>query len=163
MIKVDSINHPSGHVFITCIPCGNEIISRDQLCYFQEQIYVFLLLRSNSIVFEISVAGNYAVPTMDELQELYIDACQASCAVVSNDEQAQECREKFCPNYSSYLLTGTTIPGSLPSLVSSQQKEVAEFCATWMINLLQELGWRRRIHLNMKECACAASKECLVK
>lgn len=103
------------------------------------------------------------MPTIDELHELYVDACQASCSAVSNGEQAQECRDKFCPNYSSYLLTGATIPGSTPSLVSNEQKEVTNFCATWMINLIQELGWYRRIRLNLKECACAASKDCLVK
>jgi hypothetical protein len=100
---------------------------------------------------------------MDELQELYVDTCQSSCGLVTNDEQAQDCREKFCPNYSSYLLTGVTIPGSSPSLASNHGKEVAEFCAMWMINLLNELGWYRRIHLNLKECVCAAGKDCLVK
>ena len=100
---------------------------------------------------------------MDEVQELYSEACQASCALVTNEEQAQECREKFCPNYSTYLLTGLTIPGSTPSLASSQPKEVAEFCAMWMINLINELGWHRRIRLNLKECVCAAGKDCLVK
>jgi hypothetical protein len=83
--------------------------------------------------------------------------------VVSNSEEAQECRDKFCPNYSSYLLTGVTIPNSSPSLASSHHKEVAEFCATWMIYLIQELGWQRRNRLNLKECTCAAGKDCLVK
>jgi len=52
---------------------------------------------------------------------------------------------------------------SIPSLVSTHHKEVAEFCATWMLNLIKELGWHRRIRLNLKECACAAGKDCLVK
>jgi hypothetical protein len=83
--------------------------------------------------------------------------------LVQNDEEAKDCREKFCPNYASYLLTRVTIPGLSPSLVSSHRKEVAEFCAIWMINLIHELGWQRRIHLNLKECICAAGKDCLVK
>ncbi len=99
---------------------------------------------------------------MDELQELYIDTCQSSCILVKNDDDAQECREKFCPNYASYLLTGVTIPGSIPTRVSSHRKEVAEFCATWMLNLIDALGWQRRIHLKMKECICAAGTDCLV-
>jgi hypothetical protein len=83
--------------------------------------------------------------------------------LVQNDEEAKDCREKFCPNYASYLLTGVAIPGSPPTRASSRQREVAEFCATWMINLIDALGWQRRIHLNMKQCICAAGKNCLVK
>jgi hypothetical protein len=111
----------------------------------------------------ILVIGNWAAPLTDELQELYIDTCQISCGLVSNNEEATECREKFCPNYASYLLTGFTNPDSSPSFVSSHHKEAADFCATWMIHLIEELGWRRRIHLNLKECTCAAGKDCLVK
>jgi hypothetical protein len=121
--------------------------------------------KQNDISFEfsISVIGNWATPTMNELEEIYVDTCQASCGLVTNEEQAQECREKFCPNYSSYLLTGVTIPGSSPSLASNHGKEVSEFCAMWMVNLINELGWHRRIRLNLKECICAAGKDCLVK
>jgi hypothetical protein len=113
--------------------------------------------------FSISVIGNLAAPTIDEIQELYVDTCQSSCSLVKDNEEEQDCRERFCPNYASYLLTGVTIPGSSPSLASSHRKEVAEFCATWMINLINEIGWKRRIHLNLKECICAAGKDCLVK
>ena len=110
----------------------------------------------------ILVIGNWAAPA-EELQEIYVDTCQFSCGLVNNDDEAHECREKFCPNYTSYLLTGVTNPDASPSFVSSHQKEVAEFCATWMVHLINEIGWQRRIHLNLKECNCAAGKNCLVK
>ena len=113
--------------------------------------------------FSSLVIGNCATPVAEELQEIYVDTCQSSCSLVSNNEEAQECREKFCPNYASYLLTGFTLPDSSPSIASSHRKEVADFCATWMIHLIQELGWQRRIRLNLKECTCAAGKDCLVK
>lgn len=109
------------------------------------------------------VIGNSATPLADERQEIYLDTCQSSCGTVSNHDQAQECREKFCPNYATYLLTGSTMPGSTPSLASTHRKEVSKFCATWMIQLIEELGWNARIHLNLKECICAAGKDCLVK
>ena len=111
----------------------------------------------------ILVIGNLAAPSLTELEEIYVDTCQASCGLVSNDGQAQECREKFCPIYSSYLITGFTTPGASPSLVSDHGKEVAEFCSMWMINLINELGWHRRIRLNLNECICAAGNDCLVK
>ncbi|CAF0890146.1 unnamed protein product [Adineta steineri] len=108
------------------------------------------------------VIGNSAGPVNGDLQEIYFDTCQESCDVVKNDEDIQGCREKFCPNYVSYILTGLTVPGASPSLVSSHRKQVADFCATWMVHLIQELGWQRRNRLNLKECACAAGKDCLV-
>ncbi len=113
-------------------------------------------------MYSILVIGNWGAPA-DQLQEIYVDTCQASCGLVNHHDEADECREKFCPNYSSYLLTGFTLPDSSPSFVSSQHKEVADFCATWMIHLLEELGWQRRIHLHLKECTCAGNKDCLVK
>jgi len=108
------------------------------------------------------VVGNMAAP-FEELQELYVDTCQSSCSWVTNEGEAHDCREKFCPNYVSYLLTGASIPGSSPSLASSHRKEVTKFCAMWMLSLLDELGWQRRNHLNLKECICAAGKDCLLK
>jgi hypothetical protein len=104
-----------------------------------------------------------AAPTFDELQDIYLDTCQSSCGLVEHNEEQEGCREKFCPNYVSYLLKGVTIPDSSPSFASSHPKEVAKFCAMWMINLINELGWQRRIHLNHKSCICAAGKDCLVK
>ena len=106
--------------------------------------------------------GNWASPTFDDLQEIYVDTCQSSCNLVKDNDEAQDCRDKFCPNYASYLLTGVTNPNSPPSLASSHQKEVQKFCAMWMVHLIEELGWQRRIHLNLKECNCAAGKDCMV-
>ena len=109
------------------------------------------------------MVGNWAAPNTNELEELYLDTCQASCGLVKSEEQAQECREKFCPNYSNYLMTGVPLADASPSLASNEGKEVREFCATWMLHLINELGWHRRIRLNLKECICAAGKDCLVK
>ena len=60
-------------------------------------------------------------------------------------------------------MEGVTNDDLTPSHVSNNEKEVNDFCATWMIHLIQELGWQKRIHLNLKECNCAAGKTCLVK
>ena len=32
-----------------------------------------------------------------------------------------------------------------------------------MVHLIEQLGWQSRIRLNLKECNCAAGKDCLVK
>jgi len=122
-----------------------------------------IMVQITILLLGLLVIGNLAAPTADELQEIYVDTCQSSCSYVKSDEQEQDCREKFCPNYVSYLLTGVPVQDSSPTLVSSHRKEVAEFCAMWMINLIDELGWQRRIHLNLKECACAAGNHCIVK
>ncbi|CAF1049021.1 unnamed protein product [Rotaria sp. Silwood1] len=107
--------------------------------------------------------GNWAAPASDELQEIYVDTCQLSCGLVTNNHEADECRQKFCPNYVHYLLTGFTLSDSAPSIASNDKKEVAKFCATWMVHLLQELGWNRRIRLNLKECNCAGGTDCLIQ
>ncbi len=86
-----------------------------------------------------------------------------SCGFVSDHGEAQECRERFCPNYVDYLLTGYTAANTKPSLASTHHKEVAEFCATWLVHLIEQLGWQNRVRLNLKECICAAGKDCLVK
>ena len=109
------------------------------------------------------VVGVWAAPAADELHEIYVGTCQLSCSLVTNKNEAHECREDFCPNYVSYLLTGSTIPGSSASLASSRNKEVAKFCAAWMIHLIEELGWQRRVRLNLRQCTCAAGNDCLVK
>ncbi len=107
--------------------------------------------------------SNWAAPSHDELHEIYLDTCQMSCGLVGNNDEAQECREKFCPKYVNYLLTGYIDRDSKPSLASSHRKEVAEFCATWLVHLIEQLGWQNRVRLNLKQCACAAGKDCLVK
>ncbi|CAF1086607.1 unnamed protein product [Adineta steineri] len=109
------------------------------------------------------VISSWAAPSAEERHEIYLDTCQMSCGLVNNDEQAQECREKFCPNYVTYLLTGVSDPDAKPSLVSTHRKEVANFCATWILHLIEQFGWQYRFQLNQKECLCAAGKECLVK
>ncbi|CAF0907734.1 unnamed protein product [Rotaria sordida] len=121
------------------------------------------MVQLSILLFGLLIVGNWAVPATDELQEIYVDACQLSCGLVNNNHEADGCREKFCPNYVNYLLTGFTIPDSPPSLASTNQKEVEKFCATWMLHLLEEFGWQRRIHLNLKDCTCAAGTDCLVK
>jgi hypothetical protein len=107
--------------------------------------------------------SNLAAPSTDERQEIYLDTCQISCGLVSNNDEAQECREKFCPNYVNYLLTGYTDIDAKPSLASSHQKEVAGFCATWLVHLLEQFNWNYRVRFNLKECMCAAGKNCLLK
>lgn len=118
---------------------------------------VIIRLRSRLVI------GNWAGPTGDELQEVYVETCQASCAVVTNEDQANECRNKFCPSYTNYLLTGFSLSETETGLVSSKRKEAANFCATWLVNLVQELGWQRRNQLNRRDCFCAASKDCFVQ
>ena len=127
---------------------GESDLSRKIICFSFSPLHV--------------AAVNWAAPNFDELQEIYLDTCQSSCGIVNSNDHGQECREKFCPNYASYLLTGLTLPGAQPSFVSEHRKEAGEFCATWMLNLIEQLGWHSRIRLNMKECACAAGKDCLV-
>lgn len=107
--------------------------------------------------------SNLAAPSNDERQEIYLDTCQTSCGLVSNNDEAQECRQKFCPTYVNYLLAGYTDTDSKPSLASSHRKEVSEFCATWLVQLIEQFGWQYRVRLNLKECICAAGKDCLVK
>lgn len=107
------------------------------------------------------VVGNWAAPNNDELQEIYLDTCQLSCDSVKNKQESSECRETFCPNYVNYLLTGYPLPNAKPTHVSTQNQEVAKFCAMWMIHLLEELGWQRRIRLRHNSCVCAASTDCL--
>jgi hypothetical protein len=107
--------------------------------------------------------SSWAGPTMEDHQDIYLGTCQMSCGLVSNNDQSTECREKFCPNYVNYLITGLIDADSKPSLVSTHRQEVAEFCATWLVHLIDQIGWRYRVRLNLKECVCAAGKDCLVK
>ena len=100
---------------------------------------------------------------MDKLHEIYVDTCQSSCEFVNDKVQADECREKFCPTYVSHLLTGVSDPNVKPSLASTEQREVVEFCATWMLRLLEEFNWRYHVRVNFDECVCAAGQDCLVK
>ncbi len=109
------------------------------------------------------VINSWAAPSNDEREETYLDTCQISCGLVSNNEEAKECRENFCPNYVGYLLTGYTDKNAKPSLASTNRKEVAEFCATWLVHLIDQFGWQYRVRINLKECICAAGKDCLVK
>ncbi len=117
----------------------------------------------NLNIFLSLVLSSWGAPSNGEREEMYLDTCQSSCALVSNDDEAQECHDKFCPNYVNYLLTGYVDKDSKPSLASSHRKEAAEFCATWLVRLIEQLGWQNRVRLNLKECICAAGKDCLVK
>lgn len=83
--------------------------------------------------------------------------------MVTDAEEADECRDKFCPNYVNYLLTGVTDANAKPTLASTNHKEVAEFCATWIVRLIENIGWQNRIPMNLNKCMCAAGKDCLVK
>lgn len=109
------------------------------------------------------VVSNLAAPSLDGHHDIYLGTCQMSCGLVSKEYEANECRDKFCPNYVNYLLTGYTDRDYKPSLASTQSQEVAEFCATWLVYLIDHIGWEYRIRLNLKECVCAAGKDCLVK
>ncbi|CAM4865742.1 unnamed protein product [Rotaria socialis] len=120
------------------------------------------MVQLSFLLFGLLIAGNLAAPTTEELQEIYYDTCQLSCGLVKDKQEASGCREKFCPNYVNYLLTGFTMPDSIPSLVSHHKNDVAKFCATWMVHLIKELGWQRRILLNLKQCNCAGGTDCLV-
>ncbi|CAF0754520.1 unnamed protein product [Adineta ricciae] len=120
------------------------------------------MIQVSIVLLGLLVIGNWAAPAGGELEEIYFETCQESCSVVKNEDEASECREKFCSSYTNYLLTGTTIPDSATSLATSHHKEAAEFCATWMLHLIQELGWQRRNRLNAKDCICAAGNDCFV-
>lgn len=100
---------------------------------------------------------------MDERQLIYVDTCQTSCGLVSNNAEQEECRENFCPTYVHYLITGVAQVEIKPSLASTNQREVVDFCAMWVVHLIEQMGWQNRIKLNLKECVCAAGKDCLVK
>ena len=113
--------------------------------------------------FVILVLNCSTSPTLDEQQEIYLETCQASCSLVSNAGQAEDCRDKFCPNYADYLLTGYANPKTPATLASTNSKEVADFCAIWLVHLLQQFGWQYRVRLRLRECICAAGKDCLVK
>ncbi|CAF1215249.1 unnamed protein product [Rotaria sp. Silwood1] len=122
-----------------------------------------VMVQISLLMLGMFVIGNWAAPSIGERQEIYLDTCQMSCGSVSNHDEAEECREKFCPNYVSYLLTGLTDINSKPSLASTHHKEVVDFCATWIVRLIEQVGWKNRIQLNLNECICAAGKDCLVK
>ena len=100
---------------------------------------------------------------MDKRHEIYVDTCQSSCEFVNDKAQAEECQEKFCPTYVTYLLTGVGDLNVKPSLASTEQREVVQFCAAWILRLLEELTWRYQIRVNFDECVCAAGQDCLVK
>ncbi|CAF1073285.1 unnamed protein product [Rotaria magnacalcarata] len=118
------------------------------------------MVQLSFIVFGLLIVGNLAAPTTEELQEIYYETCQLSCGSVTNKQEANECSENFCPNYVNYLLTGFTLPDSTPSLVSNHKNDVVKFCATWMVHLIEKLGWQRRILLNLKHCNCAGGTDC---
>lgn len=117
----------------------------------------------NNNFLSVLVIQTWAAPSVEDRQEIYLDTCQASCGIVNNNDQAQECREKFCSTYVEYLVSGYVDPNAKPSLASTNSKEVAEFCATWLVHLIEQFGWQNRFRLNLKECICAAGKDCLVK
>ncbi|CAF0813989.1 unnamed protein product [Didymodactylos carnosus] len=105
---------------------------------------------------------NGTPPTADERQAIYLETCQVSCDEIVTGSNTKDCNEQFCPNYVNYLMNGVTNDAP-PSSVSGDKKEVEQFCANWMIKLIESFGWRTRIRLNLKECMCAASKECYIK
>ncbi|UJR22147.1 hypothetical protein I4U23_025211 [Adineta vaga] len=121
------------------------------------------MIQISFLLLAMLVTSSLAAPSTEELQEIYFETCEISCGVVSNSDEAYECRQKFCPTYVNYLVTGVTDPDVKPSLASSHPKEVGDFCATWLIHLIEQFGWNYRFRLNMKECTCAAGKDCLVK
>lgn len=82
--------------------------------------------------------------------------------MVKNADEAHECRENFCSNYVEYLATGHVEKNVKPTLASTDQKQVEEFCATWLVHLIDQLGWQNRLRLNLRECVCAAGKDCLL-
>ncbi|CAF1297408.1 unnamed protein product [Rotaria sordida] len=122
-----------------------------------------VMVQISLLILGMIVIGTWAGPSIDERQEIYLDTCQTSCGSVSNNDEAEECREKFCPTYVTYLLTGLTDINSKPSLASTHSKEVVDFCATWIVRLIDQLGWQNRIQLSLNDCICAAGKDCIVK
>ncbi|CAF3225814.1 unnamed protein product [Rotaria socialis] len=115
------------------------------------------------LILGMFVISSMAAPSMNDRQELYLDTCQTSCGSVSSNDEAEACRENFCPNYVTYLLTGLVDEHAKPALASKDRKEVGEFCATWILHLIRQLGWQNRIHLDLNNCICAAGKDCFVK
>ncbi|CAF4536064.1 unnamed protein product, partial [Didymodactylos carnosus] len=104
----------------------------------------------------------HGTPTADERHTIYLETCQANCDEITTGSKRKECSGQFCPNYVNYLINGVVndVP---PSSVSGDKKEVEQFCANWMVKLIDSFGWHARIHLNLKECMCAASTQCIVK
>ena len=113
--------------------------------------------------FRLLVIHCWTAPSNDERQEIYLETCQASCHVVKNVDENKECRKHFCSNYVEYLTTGHVEKNVRPTLASTDRKEAEEFCATWLVHLIDQFGWQNRLRLNLKECVCAAGKECLLK
>lgn len=109
------------------------------------------------------VLNSGAAPAGDERHEIYLETCRESCRMVSHADEATECRENFCPEYVEYLSTGHVDKDAKPTLASSHEKEVAEFCATWLVQLIDQFGWQNHVRLNLQDCVCAAGKNCLVK
>ncbi|CAF1041692.1 unnamed protein product, partial [Adineta ricciae] len=114
------------------------------------------MIQISFLLLAMLVVCNLAAPSIEEVHEIYLGTCEISCGVVSNSAEGQECRDKFCPNYVSYLVTGIVDQDVKPSLASSHHKEVSNFCATWLVHLIEQFGWNYRFRLNMKECTCAA-------
>lgn len=100
------------------------------------------------------------MPNAEDIREIYISTCQMTCHVVSDDIENENCRGKFCPTYVTDLLDGVIHDKTTRYHVSTDTKEVNEFCAQWMVELVKELGWEHRIYLNLKTCRCAASRSC---
>ncbi|CAF3865437.1 unnamed protein product [Rotaria magnacalcarata] len=108
------------------------------------------------------VISSMAAPSMNDRQEIYLDTCQISCGSVSSNDEAEACREKFCPNYVTYLMTGLVDEHMKPVLASNDPKEVGEFCASWILHLIHQFGWQNRINLDLNDCICAAGKDCFI-
>lgn len=103
-----------------------------------------------------------SMPDMDYFREIYVNTCQFSCHVIENNLEGDNCREKFCPVYVKYLLDGYYNVPDTHILVSEDNQAVNQFCAGWILELMRELGWNHRIHVQLKECRCAASKSCRI-
>ena len=109
------------------------------------------------------VVHDQAALSVEKFQKVYLLTCQSSCDSVVQRDEARQCREQFCPTYVKYLMTGDAASNSTLTVVSSDRREIAQFCATWIIHLLEQFDWQHRARLHLHECLCAAGKDCLVK
>jgi len=108
-------------------------------------------------LFTIKINGS--APTAEEREEIYTETCQMSCIGLTNESETKECNDRFCPNYVSYLLNGVSLDPK-PTLVSTNNREVEQFCANWMLKLIKTFGWHQRIRLSLRDCVCAGGKSC---
>ena len=100
------------------------------------------------------------MPNMDDFRDVYLNTCQYSCHAIKDNLEGDNCRERFCPTYIKYLLDSDYNGPESRILVSTNDREVTQFCAGWMLELVKEFGWQHRIHLQLKQCRCAASNTC---